>query len=136
VQVDTIYEASARIIYIDFDHLAEQESRNTSEHSTHLKDNDIFFVIDSSKKIHRLVERHVLVEGVGIDQVFEKKNVYQCVETIDLEKRVGETILNALDLDKIFNEKYPFFNISMRTLQYKNISIGFDTGLKIQTLKN
>ena len=73
-------------------------------------------MINSDKKINRLLEKRVLVEADEAGQTFAKKNVYKVVDTIDLEAKLGHTIINGLNLDTIFNAKYPFFNITMRTL--------------------
>lgn len=81
VNIETVFESTSRIIYIDFDTRGEVNANND--------ENDIFFVINSDKKIHRLLEKRVLVEGETAGQTFTKKNVYKCVDTIDLETKLG-----------------------------------------------
>ena len=41
---------------------------------------------------------------------------------------------NSLNIAKIFNVKYPQFNITMRSIQYKGITVGFDGDQFMPTL--
>lgn len=44
---------------------------------------------------------------------------YVIGHTVDIEEKLGQETLGMLNLDKIFNTKWPLFNLTFRSLQYK-----------------
>ena len=47
---------------------------------------------------------------------------------------LSEKTRNTLNIAKIFNTKFPQFNITMRSIQYKGITVGFDGDQFMKTL--
>lgn len=76
-----------------------------------------------------MVEKRVLVESDNSVQAFTKKKIYFCDYNIDLEAKLGKQILSGLNFERLFNDKYPFFNITNRILQYKNSTLSFESGM-------
>jgi len=109
VRFETIYESyRSRIIYIGLD--------IQRENTTQFMGSDEFFIIDSQKLIHRIVRTSKLMEA-GDGETFQEQNVYTVAQTLNLERKLGKETISKLNLDKIFNEKWPIFNITLRTLQ-------------------
>lgn len=112
----------SRVIYVDFDHLVEQMKPNAK---------DQFYILDSSKKIHRLTESTVVMEaGDGVGS-FTKQAVHSIDHTVDLEEKLGTKTLNMMNIANIFSQKWPLYNITLRAVQHKNLTIGFDSDDKI-----
>ena len=65
---------------------------------------------------------------------FTKTSYYQVQSTINLESKLSEKTIENLNIAKIFNAKWPQFNITMRSIQYKGITVGFDGDQFMPTL--
>ena len=112
----------SRVIYVDFDHLQEQLMPDQK---------DTFYILDSSKKIYHLIESMQVVEADEGVNSFTKEAVYTVDRTVDLEKKLGPKTLNMMNMAKIFNIKWPLYNITLRAIQHRNITIGFDCDDKV-----
>lgn len=46
--------------------------------------------------------------------------------TIDLKEKIGQRVMSAMNISRILNMKWPTFNITLRALQFKNMTVAFD----------
>ena len=68
-------------------------------------------ILDSNMKIHRLVESQQVLQSEEGNS-FNKQAIYKVGNTVDLERKLGKDSLKKFDFSKIFNQKYPTFNIT------------------------
>ena len=118
VQIAKVFEsADARIIYFNLDHMTEQIGLPTMK--------DAFYILDSQKRILRITESHQIKEDEE-GASFSKASGYRIQNAVNLEEKLGAKTMSNLNIAKIFNMRYPQFNITMRSIQFKGQTIGFD----------